>query len=219
MEQIELVAQPRSITGKQVKKLRLEGLMPLVVYGRKTEPVHIQATTPEVVRAFGESGGQLIELHIEGESEPRMVLARDIQRDVLSGAFLHADLYQVDIREKVQVEVRLSLVGEPALVNTGEAVLSVVLNSVEVECLPTDIVQSLEVDVSTLVNMDDAIHVRDLIVPDGIEVLTDGDEMIARLQYVMEEKEEEEEEEFELAPTVEDVEVIQRGGAEGEEEE
>jgi large subunit ribosomal protein L25 len=220
MEQIELVAQPRSITGKQVKKLRSEGLMPLIVYGRKTEPVNIQATTPEVARAFAESGGQLIELHIEGEGEPRMVLARDIQRDVLSGAFLHADLYQVDIREKVQVEVRLSFAGEPALVDTGEAVLSVVLNSVEVECLPTDIVQSLEVDVSILVNMDDAIHVRDLVIPDGIEVLTDGDEMIARLQYVMEEEEEEAEEEFELAPTVEDVEVIQRGGAEeGEEEE
>jgi large subunit ribosomal protein L25 len=219
MEQIELAAQPRSITGKKVKRLRSEGLMPLVVYGRETEPVNIQATAYEVARAFAESRGQLIELHIEGESEPRMVLARDIQRDVLSGAFLHADLYQVDIREKVQVEVRLSFVGEPALVDTGEAVLSVVLNSVEVECLPTDILQSVEVDVSTLVTMDDAIYVRDLAVPDTIELLTDGDEMIARLQYVMEEEEEEEEEEFELAPSVEDVEVIQRGVGEEEEEE
>ena len=220
MEQIELAAQLRSTTGKKVKRLRSQGLMPLVVYGRKTETVHIQATTSEVARALARSGGQLIVLTVEGESEPRMVLPRDIQRDVITGAFLHADLYQVDVTEKVQVEVPLSVVGEPRLVSTGEAFLSIVLNSVEIECLPTDIVQSLEVDVSSLVEMDDALHVRDLLVPDGIEILTDGDEMIARLQYIAEEEEEEEEEEeFGLAPSVEDVEVIRRGVDQEEEEE
>ena len=219
MEQIELAAQPRSVTGKKVKRLRSEGLMPLVVYGRKTESVPIQAATVEVAHALARSGGQLIALTIEGEDEVRMVLARDIQRDYISGAFLHADLYQVDITETVQVEVPLSMVGEPALVSTGEALLSVVLNSVEIECLPTEIVQSFEVDVSNLVNMEDVLYVRDLTVPDTITVLTDGDEMIARLQYIAEEEEEEEEEEFVLAPSVEDVEVIQRGPDQEEDEE
>jgi large subunit ribosomal protein L25 len=122
--------------------------------------------------------------------------------------------------ETVQVEVPLAMIGEPPLVNTGEAVLVPILNSVEIECLPSDIVQTFQVDVSRLVNMDDAIYVRDLVVPDSIEMLTSDDEMIARLQYVVEEEVEEEEEEFELAPSVEDVEVIQRGvGEEGEEEE
>jgi large subunit ribosomal protein L25 len=220
MEQIELAAQLRTMTGKKVKRLRSQGLMPLVVYGRKTEPVHIQAASSDVARALALSGGQLIVLTVEGEREPRMVLPRDVQRDVITGAFLHADLYQVDITETVQVEVPLSMVGEPPLVSTGEAVLSVVLNAVEIECLPTDIVQSFEVDVSSLVTMDDTLHVRDLAVPDGIEVLTDGDEMIARLQYIVEEEEEEEEEEeLVLAPSVEDVEVIQRGADQEEEEE
>jgi large subunit ribosomal protein L25 len=220
MEQIELGAQLRSVTGKKVKGLRSQGLMPLVVYGRKSESVPIQAVTIDVAQAFARSSGQLIALTIEGEPEPRMVLARDIQRDFITGAYLHADLYQVDITETVQVEVPLVMVGEPPLVNTGEAVLSVVLNSVEIECLPTDIVQSLEVDVASLVTMDDAFHVRDLVVPDSITVLTDGEEMIARLQYIVEEEEEEEEEElFGLEPSVEDVEVIARGAEEEEDEE
>jgi large subunit ribosomal protein L25 len=218
MEQIELGAQLRSVTGKKVKRLRLQGLMPLVVYGRKSDSVPIQAVTTDVAQAFALSSGQLIALTIEGESEPRMVLARDIQRDFITGAYLHADLYQVDITETVQVEVPLAIVGEPHLVDIGEAVLSVVLNSVEIECLPTDIVQSFEVDVSTLVTMDDAIYVSDLDVPDSITVLTDQEEMIARLQYIIEEEEEEEEEEelFGLEPSVEDVEVIQRGADEEE---
>jgi large subunit ribosomal protein L25 len=192
--------------------------MPLVVYGRKSDSVPIQAVTTDVAQAFARSSGQLIALTIEGEPEPRMVLARDIQRDFITGAYLHADLYQVDITETVQVEVPLAIVGEPHLVDIGEAVLSVVLNSVEIECLPTDIVQSFEVDVSTLVTMDDAIYVSDLDVPDSITVLTDQEEMIARLQYIIEEEEEEEEEEelFGLEPSVEDVEVIQRGADEEE---
>jgi large subunit ribosomal protein L25 len=147
-----------------------------------------------------------------------MVLARDIQRDSISGALLHADLYEVDMSETVQVEVPLAMIGEPALVVTGQAVLVPILNSVEIECLPSDIVQSFQVDVSSMVNMEDAVYVRDLVVPDSIEMLTSDDEMIVRLQYVVEEEEEEEEEEFELAPSVEDVEVIQRGVGEDEQE-
>lgn len=216
MEQIELNAQLRSVTGKKVKQLRSEGLTPLVVYGRKTESVPIQAATTEVARAFARSAGQLITLSVEGEGEPRMVLPRGIQRDSFTGAFVHADLYQVDMTETVQVEVPLVVVGEPALVDSGQAVLSVVLNSVEIECLPSDIVQSIEVDASSLVTMEDAIHVRDLVVPDTVTILTDGDEMIARLHHV--EEEEEEEEEFALAPTVEDVEVIHRAAEEEDEE-
>jgi large subunit ribosomal protein L25 len=219
MDQIELTVQHRSITGKQVKKLRVEGLMPLIVYGRRVEPVNLQASELEVKRAISQAGGQLIALSLEDEGTPRMVLARDIQRDSISGTLLHADLYEVDMSETVQVAVPLALVGEPPLVNTGEAVLVPILNSVEIECLPSDIVQSFQVDVSGLVNMDDAIYVRDLEVPETIEMLTSEDEMIARLQYVVEEEEEEEEEEFEFAPSVDDVEVIQRGAEEEEEEE
>jgi large subunit ribosomal protein L25 len=216
MEQIELVAESRSITGKRVKRLRAQGLVPLVVYGRRLEPINIQASELEVKRTLARTSGQLIALRVEGESDPRMVLARDIQRDVITGSLLHADLYQVDMTEKVQVDVALSFVGEAHLVSIGEAILATMTTSVEIECLPGDILQSIEVDVSSLVEMDDAIYVRDLSVPERIEILTDEDEMIARMQYVIEEEEEEEEEEF-ILPSVDEVEVI--GERQEEEEE
>lgn len=218
MEQIELYAETRSVTGKKVKQLRAEGLMPLIVYGRRVEPLNIQAAEFDVKRTLARTSGQLIALRVEGERDPRMVLARDIQRDVISGALLHADLYQVDMTETVQVDVTLSFVGEAHLVSIGEAVLATMMTSVEIECLPGDIMQSIEVDISSLVDMDDAIYVRDLVVPAGIEILTDEEELIARMDYP-EEEEEEEEEEFEL-PSVDEVEVIgEREEEEFEEEE
>jgi large subunit ribosomal protein L25 len=216
MDQVELVAQPRSVVGKKVKVLRREGLIPLVLYGRNISSVNIQAAEFDTMRSIASAGGQLMTLRIEGEDEPRAVLARDVQRDSISGRLLHVDLYQVDVTEKLQVDVSLSLVGEPRLVGTGEAMLLSLLTAVEIECLPTDIMQSIEVDVSALDDVSDALYVRDLTVPQGIEVLTPGDEMIARLQQVYEEEEEEEEEEV-LAPEVGEVEVIQRGRAEEEE--
>jgi len=218
MEQIELQAETRSIMGKKVKQLRAQGLMPLVVYGRKVEPLHIQAVEFEVKRTFARTSGQLIALRVAGETDPRMVLARDIQRDVISGQLLHADLYQVDMSETVQVDVTLAFVGEANLVATGQAILATMMNSVEIECLPSDIVQSIEVDISALVEMDDAIYVRDLSVPENVTILTDEDELIARMQYVVEEEEEEEEEEFGL-PSVDEIEVIGERQEEEEEEE
>ena len=160
MEQIELQAESRSITGKKVKQLRAQGLIPLVVYGRRVEPLHIQASEFEVKRTIARTSGQLIALRVEGENDPRMVLARDVQRDVITGQLLHADLYQVDMSEAVRVDVTLAFVGEAHLVATGEAILATMMTSVEIECLPSDIVQSIEVDISALVEMDDASTVR-----------------------------------------------------------
>jgi large subunit ribosomal protein L25 len=107
--------------------------------------------------------------------------------------------------------VQLVLVGEePKLVGTGEAMVFQALNSVEIECLPTDIMQSIALDMSGLVEPNDALFVRDLVVPEGIEILTSGDEMIARLQPIYEEEEEEEELELEEGEVSPEVEVIQR---------
>jgi large subunit ribosomal protein L25 len=217
MDQVELNAQPRSITGKKVKQLRENGMIPMVVYGRKTEPINVQSVEFDTRRLLAHVGGSLVALRIDGESEPRMVLARGAQRDVITGNLLHLDLYEVDMTAMLQVEVPLSFVGEPHLVDTGEALLIHILNAVEIECLPSAIMQSIEVDVSQLVDLDDAIHVRDLIVPEGVELVTDGDEMVARLEQIFEEEEEEEEEVAFGVPSAADVEVIQRGKVEEEE--
>jgi large subunit ribosomal protein L25 len=216
MDQIELEVQPRSVVGKKVKFLRREGVVPCVVYGRE-DPINIQGPELDVARAIVGAGGQLITLRVEGEDEGRMVLAREVQRDVISGQLLHADFLEVDITERIEVSVSLMLTGEPALVEANEAVLLQALSEVEIECLPTDILQSIEVDVSGLEDFSDAIYVRDLQLPDTVELLTPGDEMIARLDTIEEEEEEEEEEAlFEVVEPGE-VEVIGRGAEEEEE--
>jgi large subunit ribosomal protein L25 len=219
MDQVQIQAEPRAVTGKQVKLLRRQGLVPLVVYGQN-EPVNVQASEFDTKRAISRAGGQLIALEIQGEKQPRMVLAREEQYDVISGTLLHADLYEVDMTEKIQVDVTLSLVGEPKLVEIGEAMLLQILNEVQIECLPGDIMQSIELDMSGLEGFGEALYVSDLSLPEGITVLTPTDEMIVRLQAVEEEEEEEEEEEV-LFGEVEagEVEVIQRGRVEEEEEE
>ncbi len=213
MSQVELVAQPRSVTGKRVKALRAAGMVPLVVYGPKTRPTNIQALELDVRRALARARGQLITLHIEGQG-PRQVLVKEAQRDPISGRLLHADLYEVDVTEKQRVEVAIELVGEPKMVNTGQAVLNQSLNVLTIECLPTMIMQSIQVDVSGLTPAENTIHVRDLDLPAEIRVLTPADEVIARMEVLREEEEEEEEE---LVPGVAEVEVIRRGKSEEEE--
>jgi large subunit ribosomal protein L25 len=193
--------------------------VPLIVYGRN-EPVNIQASEFDAKRAISRAGGQLIELVIEGEKKSRMVLAREEQYDAISGVLLHADLYEVDMTETIQIDVPLSFVNEPKMVETGQAMLLQILNDVQIECLPGDIMQSIEVDVSGLDDFGAALYVSDLSLPEGISVLTPADDMIARLQGIQEEEEEEEEEEALLGEVdAGEVEVIQRGKAEEEEEE
>jgi len=215
MERVEIQASSRVVTGKKVKRLRAEGLVPMIVYGRKKEPANLKGIEFDIQRAIARSSGQLIALNIEGQDNPKMVLAREIQRDVLSGKLLHVDLYEVDMTEKVRVEVQLQFVGEPKLVTINEATLMQTLTSVEVECLPGDILQSIEVDVGGLVEINDSLMVSDLVVPDTVAVLTAADEMVVKLNPVLEEVEEEEEEIF---ADLGEVEVIGRGKGEEEEE-
>ena len=218
MDQVELVAQPRSVTGKKVKRLRRQGIIPLVVYGGNTAPINIQAAELDTRRALAQAGGQLVALRIKGEDKPRMTLARDLQRDVISGALLHVDLHEVDVTQRVEAEVSLALVGQPPPVARGEALLIRVLNTVEVACLPTDIMQSIEVDVSGLAGLDDAVYVKDLALSQNVEVLTNGEEMIAKLEPILEEEEEDEEEEALGIPGAAEVEIVQRGKPEEEQE-
>jgi large subunit ribosomal protein L25 len=140
-----------------------------------------------------------------------MTLVSEVQRDSLTNDIYHVDFYQVVMTETVKAEVNLILIGEPVAVQQKEFMLLQGADSVEIECLPGDLIHSIEVDLSPLVEVDDAIHVKDLQVPENIAILTDGDELVAKIQYlyIPEEEEEEVEEWIEVAP--EEVEVIAKG--------
>jgi large subunit ribosomal protein L25 len=210
MEQIELKAEKRTIIGKRVKGLRREGIIPALLYGPKTEPVPIQCDERELQRVLAWAGGtNLIALRIGDAGTPKMTLVSEVQRDSITNELYHVDFYQVVMTEKVSAEVNIVFTGQSPAVQQADAMLLQGADSVEIECLPGDLIHSIEVDLSTLLEIDDAIYVKDLQVPANIAILTDGDELVAKVQRLRLVEEEEVEEEVEVAP--EEVEVIAKG--------
>jgi large subunit ribosomal protein L25 len=217
MEQIELKTQKRKVLGKKVKNLRREGLVPAVLYGHKTDSVPLQVEERELNRILTQAGGhRLIALKIGRSRKRQMALARDVQWDVISGKPLHVDFYAVIMTEKVTIEVPLVFVGEAPAADQAGAILLQALDEVEIECLPGDLVEAIEVDVSELVEMDQTIYVKDLRVPPALDVLTDAEEIVARVAWAAAE---EVEEEVVVPVAPEEVEVITRAKEEVEPEE
>lgn len=205
-EQIELTAEKRTVLGKQVKQLRRQGWVPAVMYGHGFDPVPLQFEVRDLRHVLSHIGGsQLIRIKVKGQEQPEMALLRDVQRDPIHGALVHADFYRVMMTERLTAEVPLAIVGESPVVEQKQGILLYGLSTVEVECLPGDLVDAIEVDLSDLSEVDQALYVRDLAIPAGIEILTDPDEVIARVVPL---KAEEEEVEEELVPGAEEVEVI-----------
>jgi large subunit ribosomal protein L25 len=207
MERVEITAELRTIIGKHVKELRRQGWVPGVIYGHGFEAQAVQFETRPLRRVLSQvSGSQLIGINVAEQDEPAMALVRGVQRNPLTGELLHVDFYRVRMTERLTAEIPLVLTGESPLITQKEGILLTGVSAIEVECLPGDLVDSIHVDISGLVKLDTSIHVRDLIVPAGIEVLTEADEMVARVVPLAAEAEED------LAPVAEvaEVEVIGR---------
>lgn len=180
MERIELRTQARTTRGKQVKRLRDEGWIPAVVYGADTSARSVQIPERSLFKTLQQAGSTtLINLFVEDESEPHVVLAREIQRDPITGQLVHVDFYQVRLTETVKTMPRLEFIGESPLVKSGKAVMIYGMTEIEVECLPTDLINSIPVDVSGLEGMDDNILVGDLTVPSGVTITADPGEVVA----------------------------------------
>ena len=214
-QQFELVAEKRVVIGKQVHQLRRQKQVPGVMYGRGFDPVPLQFDARSLRQVVSQvSSSQLVNINVEGWGQPEVALVRDIQRDPIRGTLLHVDFYRVSMTERITVEIPLELVGVSPVVERNEGILLQALSAVEVECLPGDLVDSIPVDISDLLAVDQALYVRDLAIPAGLEILTDLSEMIARVVRLQEEKLEEEV----VAPAAE-VEVITEAKPEEEEEE
>ena len=187
---VELAAVERTVIGKEVKQLRREGLVPGVLYGRGYDSLSLQFDEKALARVLSQVGGsQLISVKVVGKKTPTMALVREVQRDVIRGTILHVDLYRVRMTERLTAEVPLLVVGESPIIVSSLGILLHGLSSIEVECLPGDLVDSIEVDLSSLLEVDDAITVADLAVPAGIDVLTDLEETIVRVAPLAAEEE------------------------------
>ncbi|NLN70763.1 MAG: 50S ribosomal protein L25 [Chloroflexi bacterium] len=218
---ITLEAQKRTVIGKQVRALRRQGSLPAVIYGRigkeQLEPIAIQLDlhyATQIIRNL--TGSSLVTINVDGEKYPAIL--REIQRDIIYGTLRHVDFLAVSLTEKLQTTVSIELIGQAPAEITMAAVVVTGISELEIECLPQDLPERIEVDATLLVDIDSAIYVKDLDLPDNIEILTDPEELIASVTYVAME-EEEEEEEAELADLLDEgiePEVIEKGKKEEE---
>ncbi|MCK4722574.1 MAG: 50S ribosomal protein L25, partial [Dehalococcoidia bacterium] len=124
----------------------------------------------------------LINLTVDGGKKPRLVMIRDIQRDPLTDTLLHVDFFQVEVTHKVRTEIPLIFLGEAPAAKSARVMLIQNLTSLHVEGLPTDLPRSIEVDLSVLEEVAQAIHVRDIAVSDKLELLTDPDAVAVYLE-------------------------------------
>lgn len=179
MENIELRTETRSVFGKKVKQLRTEAQIPAVVYGPDLAGKPIQVEERPLFKTLQQAGTTaLINLFVDDGPKPHLVLAREVQRDPVSSRVLHVDFYEVRLTEKVRTMPRIEIVGEAPIVKSGQAVLIHAMNEVEVECLPTDLINSIPVDISGLEKMDDNVLVGDLPVPDSVTIMADPGDVV-----------------------------------------
>jgi large subunit ribosomal protein L25 len=216
-EKIVLEAQKRTLKGKKVKALRRQGFLPGIIYGRllknQIDPIAIQLDLHEASKTINKlTGSSLVTLIVDKKEYP--VVLREAQKDVIYGTLKHVDFMAVSLTEKLQTAVPIELIGQAPAEISMAAVVVTGISELEIECLPQDMPERIEVDATVLVDIDSAIYVKDLVLPDTYEVLTDPEELIAGVTYVTIEEEEEEEEEDELAELFDEdmePEVIEKG--------
>jgi large subunit ribosomal protein L25 len=178
---MQLKASKREVTGKATRRLRHEGRLPAVVYGQRAAPTSVELDTREFERVYARSGKtQLIDL-VVGSSRPSKVLVKEVQVSPRYNTLLHVDFHQVSLRERLHVEVPVSVSGEAEPVRAGEADVLQVLHSLKVECMPTQIPEVIEIDISGLNEVDAAVRVSDLHLPEGVTAVADPEEVVVKL--------------------------------------
>ena len=205
----KLKAETRKTTGRKVKKLRQEGILPGNIYGKGVKSQAVKLDRLELVKAFkdvGETG--LIELEVGKGKHP--VLVHNIQYDPVSEEPLHVDFHQVNLKEKTTAQVPVEFVGESPAEKRGEGTLVQYIDELEVEALPTDLPERFELDVSGLEEVEATLHIKDISYDKTkIEIEMDEDEIVAKVEPLREE------EEAPPAPT----ETIEEEGEKGEADE
>src|SRR6266481_8807572 len=178
-QQAKLTVQTRTQVGRNaIKKVRKEGLIPGVIYGVGQEPINLEVNRRQLstVLAHSSSENILLELEIVDGDNKRISLAmiQEVQHHPIQRQILHVDFHAVSATEKITAEVPIETIGEPIGVKTNGGLLEHNLRDLEVECLPGDLPDRIEVDVTSL-DINQSIHVKDLKLPPGVEAVMDGD--------------------------------------------
>jgi large subunit ribosomal protein L25 len=194
MEDLSLEAAKRTVLGKKNRFLRRQGITPAHIFGHNIRSQALQCDTIQLKQVIAHAGTtRLIRLRIGGEKQPKSVFVREIQRDAVGKQLLHVDFYQVKMGEKMAVEVPIVLVGEaPAMKGKGR-MLAHGITSLDIECLPDKVPPQIEVDIGTLEELEQAIHVKDIILDPDITVNADPEQLVVKVSEAVVKVEEVEE--------------------------
>jgi len=212
MEQIELEVATREVLGKKVRFLRRQGITPVHLFGHGIESEALQCDTTQLQRVLAQAGRtKLIDLKLDKAKKPRKIVIREIQRNPQTGELLHIDFYQVRMAEKIKVEVPIVLLGEAPALKLKENMLVQDLTSLTIESLPDEIPASVELDLSSLTEVEQLIRVKEIILSEGVTVLTDPEHTVVKISSRPVEKIEE------VVEEVVEEEVVEEEAAEARE--
>ena len=214
MAELILQAINRSVSGKKTRFLRRQGITPTHLFGHNLKSLALQCDTASLQRVIAQAGEtRPVSLKIEGEKLPRMAFIREVQKNEVTDQLLHVDFYQVKKTEKIKVDVPISFMDEaPAMSEKGRT-LTHGITSLSIECLPGAVPPQIEIDLSPLEEVEQPIHVRDIILSPDITVTTDPDQLVVKVSEARAEVEEIVEE----ATVAEEAAAGEKAEAEGEE--
>lgn len=182
MARKDLTVERREVLGKKVAQLRRSGFTPANVYGHGVDSVSIQIETETMVKTLKTMlANEVIDLKINGESNTRPVVVQKVQRHPLTSQVLHTEFYQVSLRTRMRADVPLIIVGQSEGVDTFNGVLVKAVETVQVEALPLDLPSHIDVDITPLANLEDSLHVSDLVIPEGVTLLTDAEVVVVKV--------------------------------------
>ncbi|MBD3327958.1 50S ribosomal protein L25 [Candidatus Peregrinibacteria bacterium] len=191
METIKLEVQARDLTAKP-NVLRAKKIIPAVYYGQGAESTLLQMDYQTFRKTFRETGyNTLIDLSVDGKAAKK-VLVHDVQQNPVSGEFTHVDFITVNMKEEVETEIPVKIVGEAPAVKIHNGILNVVKDELMVKCLPSDLPHELEIDITGLEELNDAIHINEVNVPKGVELVGEPEDVVIIINAPRMEQEEEE---------------------------
>jgi large subunit ribosomal protein L25 len=173
----KLQAEPRSETGKgPARRLRATGRVPATLYGHGVEPTSISVSAQDLLHLFHQTAGASVLVDLKLDGQELLTIVREVQRDHIHNRFIHVDFMAVRRDEKIVVNVELHETGDSAGVHAG-GVIEHHLREVELRCLPANVPERLEFDITKL-QLGESVRVGDLVPPEGVEILTDPDTMV-----------------------------------------
>ena len=180
MPNIALTVQVRKVIGRKVKQLRKQGILPANVYGKKIKSQSISLALKDFLKVYSETGEtRLIDLQLSDKKMP--VLVNNVSYDPVNDSPLHVDFHHVDLKEKVTARVPLLANGEPPAVKEKLGVLLTIINDLEVEALPADLPEKIEVDLTVLKEVGQAVKIKDLKISPRIKLLSDPELEVVKI--------------------------------------